>query len=100
MKNDKFSIKPNLLSPGKKQKKPNFQVEMLPSLNGICVKPHLTLRAGLSLHAKSYDPLGLILPTKMVGSILFRVTLNDLKRFNSGNVGLGHRRSYSSEKMV
>ena len=86
VKNDKFFIKPNLLSPGKKQKKPNFQVELLPTLDGINVKPHLTLRAGLSLHAKSYDPLGLILPTKMIGSILFRETLNDLKKFNSGKI--------------
>ena len=40
----------------------------------------------MSLHAKSYDPLGLILPTKMIGSILFKVTLNGLKKFNSGKI--------------
>ena len=35
----------------------------------------LTLRICLSVHAKAYDPLGLVLPTKMVGALLFRKTL-------------------------
>ena len=39
------------------------------------LKIKLTLRISLSLHAKAYDPIGLVLPTKMVGAILFRKTL-------------------------
>ena len=38
----------------------------------------LTLRICLSLHAKAFDPLGLILPLKMRGNLLFRNTLQFL----------------------
>ena len=41
-------------------------------------KLKLSLRCCLSLHSKPYDPLGLILPIKMNGNILFRQTLQFL----------------------
>ena len=41
-------------------------------------KLKLSLRCCLSLHSKPYNPLGLILPIKMKGNILFRQTLQDL----------------------
>ena len=40
----------------------------------------LNLRICLSFHAKAFDPLGLILPLKMKGNILFRNTLQFLKQ--------------------
>ena len=43
------------------------------------VKPVLTLRICLSFHTKTYDPLALVLPTRMIGNILFRSTLHILK---------------------
>ena len=42
--------------------------------------PKLTLRICLSLHARAFDPLGLVLPTRMIGNLLFRNTLQFLKR--------------------
>lgn len=39
----------------------------------------LTLRACLSLHAKAFDPHGLILPVKVQGNLLFRKTLQAIK---------------------
>ena len=50
------------------------------SLPEIILDPDLklTLRWALSLHAKAYDPLGLILPTKMIGNFLFRRSLQFL----------------------
>ena len=85
MKNDQFFIKSNLLSPGKRQKKSDFQV-FQSSIDRLTVKPHLTLRACLSLHSKPDDPLGLVLPTKMIGSVLFRRTLQELKKFHAGKI--------------
>ena len=52
----------------------------------IQIKPALTLRIGLSLHAKAYDPLGLVLPTRMIGNILFRKSLQRLRRKKKGKV--------------
>ena len=40
----------------------------------------LTLRICLSLHAKAFDPLGLVLPTRIIGMLLFRNTLQFIKR--------------------
>ena len=39
----------------------------------------LVLKDCLSIHAKCYDPLGLALPVKMQGNILFRKSLQQLK---------------------
>ena len=46
----------------------------------ITIKPHITIRTCLSLHAKTFDPLGLVLPTRMIGNILFREALQMLKK--------------------
>ena len=51
-----------------------------PDTELIQVKPHLTLRICLSKHAKAFDPLGWVLPTKMIGNLLFRRTLQLMKQ--------------------
>ena len=87
VKDDKFYVKSNLEKPGKKQKKSEVSVTInKDSIDRINIKPHLTIRACLSLHAKAYDPLGLVLPTKMVGSLLFRKTLQEMKRERKGKI--------------
>ena len=40
----------------------------------------LTLRICLSIHSKTYDPLGIFLPTKMIGNLLFRITTQFLNK--------------------
>ena len=45
-------------------------------------KLKLTLRICLSFHSRPYDPLGLILPVKMNGNLLFRRTLQQLSLKN------------------
>ena len=50
------------------------------------VKPVLTLRIGLSFHANAYDPLGLVLPTRMIGNLLFRNSLQTLKKDQKGKI--------------
>ena len=50
------------------------------------MKPVLTLRIGLSFHAKTYDPLGLVLPTRMIGNLLFRKSLQLLKKEQKGRI--------------
>ena len=44
------------------------------------IQPVLTLRICLSKHARAFDPHGLVLPTKMVGNLLFRKTLQHMKQ--------------------
>ena len=50
------------------------------------IKPVLTLRIGLAFHAKAYDPLGLVLPTRMIGNLLFRNSLQILKKEQKGKI--------------
>lgn len=38
------------------------------------------------MHARPFDPLGLILPTKVIGNILFRHTLQQIKKDNRGKI--------------
>ena len=52
----------------------------------VSVKPHMSLRICLSLHARPYDPLGWILPTRMVGNLLFCETLQFLKQDKKGSI--------------
>ena len=56
------------------------QRKIVLTLNNFIENPalKLTVRECLSLHARCYDPLGLCLPVKMVGNILFRKTLQVL----------------------
>ena len=49
-------------------------------------KLKLNLRICLSFHSKPYDPLGFVLPTRMVGNILFRKTIQSLKKERQGKI--------------
>ena len=71
VKEDLFYVKVNISG-----KKRNVNI----SLNEILAEPNLklTLRDALSLHAKAFDPLGVILPTKTIGMLLFRETIQNL----------------------
>ena len=40
----------------------------------------LTLRISLLIHAKTYDLLDLVLPTRMIGNLLFRISLQIIKK--------------------
>ena len=50
------------------------------------VAPKLTLRIALSFHSRIFDPLGLVLPTKMVGMLLFRDSIQTLKKGLKGRI--------------
>ena len=50
------------------------------------MKMVLTLRISLSIHAKTYDPLGLVLPTRMIGNLLFRKSLQTIKKEQKENI--------------
>ena len=80
VKDDEFYVKANLGKPSKKHKKNDIKVEVIDESFTVQIKPHLTLRVCLSLHAKAHDPLGLVLPTRMIGNLLFRGTLQVLKK--------------------
>ena len=71
VRNDKFFIK--VEAQGRKH---NSTISLLQFVENPKLK--LRLRDCLSLHARAFDPLGLILPLKMLGNLLFRVTLQQL----------------------
>ena len=50
------------------------------------IKPKLTLRICLKFHMKIFDPLGLVMPTKMIGNLLFRITLQAIKKEGKGRI--------------
>ena len=50
------------------------------------LKPKLTLRLSLSFHSRIFDPLGLMLPTRMVGMLLFRESIQFLKKGLKGRI--------------
>ena len=52
----------------------------------VTVKPKLTLKLCLHFHMKVFDPLGLVMPTKMIGSFLFRRTLQIVKKAERGRI--------------
>ena len=68
---DLLQIKPNV-SYGNKRK--GERVSLLPIISDVnkVIKINLRLRDCLSVHAGCFDPLGLVMPVKMVGNILFR----------------------------
>ena len=76
VKNDKLFVR---VRAGAK-KKLSFSSTIVISLLDIVENPTLRLRLRdcLSLHARAWDPLGIILPVKMNGSLLFRETLQHL----------------------
>ena len=50
------------------------------------MKPKLTLRICLKFHMKIFDPLGLVMPTKMIGNLLFRISLQVIKKDGKGRI--------------
>ena len=87
VKTDTFYVKSNLAAPGKKVRRGTKAVEVtIDEKLYVTVAPHLTLRACLSLHARPFDALGLILPTKVIGNILFRNTLQFMKQGSRGKI--------------
>ena len=80
MKEDQFYVKPGITE--KERDLINFD-------RSKEIKPVLTLRISLSIHAKTYDPLGLVLPTRMMGNLLFRNTLQLLKKEQKGKTEIG-----------
>ena len=84
VKEDQFYVKPGLTDKEKRL----IDQESIDRSNILSpsVKPVLTLRICLSFHAKTYDPLGLVLPTRMIGNILFRSTLQILKKEQKGKI--------------
>ena len=52
----------------------------------VSISPHMTLRVCLSLHSKPFDALGFILPTRVIGNLLFRSTLQLMKKERKGKI--------------
>ena len=87
VKNDLLFVKSNLDKGSKKRKKDSYSIVLPESdIDRISIKPHLTLRICLSIHAKAYDPHGWILPVRMIGNLLFRETLQTLKMNKKGKI--------------
>ena len=83
---DTLSVKVDVTKPAKKMKKKNkYSVNVSPA-NVVQISPHLTLRIALSIHAKAYDPLGLVLPCKMIGNLLLRLTIQVQRKEAHGPV--------------
>ena len=61
-------------------------IEVTAGPTSVRVLPHLTLRVCLSLHSRPFDALGFILPTRMIGNILFRNTLQLMKKEKKGKI--------------
>ena len=81
IKEDELYIKAELTKLSKKIKHNAKVIQVL--VEGekfISIKPHLTLRVSLSLHTKPFDLLGLVLSTRMIGSLPFRETLESFKK--------------------
>ena len=84
VKEDEFYVKPGLTD----KEKSLIDTQSIDVSETVKrpVKPVLTLRIGLSFHAKAYDPLGLVLPTRMIGNLLFRNSLQTLKKDQKGKI--------------
>ena len=50
------------------------------------LKPKLTIRMSLSCHAKVFDPLGLVLLTRLIGMLLFSTSFQELKKELKGRI--------------
>ena len=82
---DEFYFKLDISAGGKKVSK---KIDLKPYLGGDTTLPlskalppiSLTIRICLSIHAKTHDPLGLVLPVKMIGTLLFRETLQNINK--------------------
>ena len=90
VQSDMLSIRVSLELGNKRSPKsisllPQLGLVQLPELvDTPCVK--LNLRICLSIHAKTFDPLGWYLPTRMVGNILFWETLQELNANHKGPI--------------
>ena len=78
----------DLSSIGKKRRNSEVCLEICDEgpVKTVTVKPHMSLRICLSLHARTYDPLGLVLPLRMHGNLLLRETLQFLKKDKKGGI--------------
>ena len=76
---DHLQVKPDLCYGGNKRK--GVSVSLLPVLGDIgkAIQLKLKLSDCLSVHARCFDPLGLVLPVKMTGNLFFRDTLQALR---------------------
>ena len=76
---DLLRVMPDVSYGGNKRR--GKSLSLLPYLGDIerLIPLKLKLRDCLSVHARCYDPLGLVLPVKMKGNLLFRTTLQSLK---------------------
>ena len=84
---DLLYVKADLNKSSKNVRRGALAVQVtIDGFSNVTVAPHLTLRACLSLHSKPYDPLGLVLPTRMIGNILFRSTLQIMKKNKKGKI--------------
>lgn len=84
---DMLYIKGDLFKAGKKPQRGNKVAEiMIDPSYGVSIAPHLTLRLCLSLHSRPFDPLGFILPTRVIGNLLFRLTLQIMKKGTKGRI--------------
>jgi len=87
VRKDEFYVKSNFDKQSKRGRQKNLIVISTDEeIRILEVKQHLTLRICLSLHAMSYDPLGFVLPTRMIGQLLFRESLQDLKKKRKGKI--------------
>ena len=57
-------------------------------ISGRCksLKPKLSIRICLSYHARCFDPMGFVFPTRMIGNLLFRFSIQTLKKDLLGRV--------------
>ena len=80
---DCLQIKPKLCFSSSKRDKQRISV--LPFLGDIekLIPLKLRLRDCLSVHAGCFDPLGMVLPVKMYGNLLFRISLQLMKTSSS-----------------
>ena len=76
---DLLQVKPRVSFGGNNRK--GEQISLLPVLGNIAkaIQLKLRLKDCLSAHARCFDPLGLVLPVKMTGNLLFRGSLQFLK---------------------
>ena len=84
---DHLQVKPSICFGGNKRR--GSPISLLPVLGNIekALQLKLKLKDCLSVHARCFDPLGLVLPVKMTGNLLFRHTLQTLKiRTGSKNI--------------
>ena len=87
VKGDTLYVKSNLTKESRKVKRGMKAVNVSIGTDFlVTVAPHLTLRACLSLHARPFDALGLVLPTRVIGNILFRTTLQLVKKGHKGKI--------------